>query len=108
MEGGKLEGKEDRFSWRERLARLGGKREELVGREGHDTASSFKVAGEKASNRINVGFGGGSGVGPRGDTKGRWETRRCHGWGSGMQSLSEGKRKLWEGILHLVAWCCGM
>ena len=85
-----------------------GKRGDLVGRKGHDAASLFEVAGKEASTKINVGFGGGSGVGPRGDKKGRWETRRCHSWGSGTRSLSVRKRKVWEGIAHLVAWCCDM
>ena len=54
----------------------------------------------------DVGFRGGSCVGPRGGTKGRRETRRCHGRGSGTQSLSEKKKVVWEWIVHLVTWCC--
>ena len=99
------EGEEDRFSWRERLELLGGKRGELLGREGHDATSTFKVAGEEAGTRVDVGFSGGSCVGPRGGTKGRRETRRCHGRGSGTRSLSEGKKVVWEGIVHLETWC---
>ena len=68
-------------------------------------ASSFKVTGEEASTRIDVGFRGGSCVGRRGGTKGRRETRRCHGRGSGTRSLSEGKKVEWEGIVHLATWC---
>ena len=72
--------------------------------KGHDTTSSFKVTGEEASTRIDVGFRGSSCVGPRGGTKGRREIRRCHGLGSGTRSLSEGKREVWEGIVHLATW----
>ena len=77
------EGEEDRFSWRERLALLRGKRGELLGRGGHDATSTCKVTGEEASTRVDVGFRGLSRVGPTGGTKGRRETRRCHGQGSG-------------------------
>ena len=83
VDSGAQEGEEERFSWREGLALLGGNRGELLGREGHDTMSSFKVAGEEACTRVDVGFRGGSCVGPRGGTKGRRETRRCHGRLSG-------------------------
>ena len=99
------EGEEDRFSWRERLALLGGKRGELFGREGHDATSSFELTGEEASTWVDVGFGGGSRVGPRGGTKGRRKTRRCHGRGSGTRSRREGKKVVWEGIVHLATWC---
>ena len=105
VDSGAQEGEEDRFSWRERLALLGGKRRELLGREGHDAASSLKVAGEEASTRVAVGFREGSCVRPRGGTKGRRETRRCHGRGSKTRSLSEGKIMVWEGIVHLATWC---
>ena len=64
VDNGAQEGEEDRFSWRERLALLGGKRGELLGREGHDATSSFEVAGEAASTRVDVGFCGGRCVGP--------------------------------------------
>ena len=96
------EGEKDRFSWGERLAILGGKRRELLGREEHDATSSFKVTGEEASTRVYVGFRGASSVGPRGCTKGRRETRGCHGRSSGTRSLSEGKKVMWEGIVHLA------
>ena len=99
------EGEEDRFSWGEGLPLLGGKRGELLGREGHNATSTFMVAGEEAGTRVDVGFKGGSCVGPRGGTKGRRETRRCHGWGSGTRSLSEAKKVVWEGIVHLATWC---
>ena len=105
VDSGTQEGEEDRFSWRERLAFLGGKRGELLGREGHDATSFFKIAGEEASTRVDVGFREGSCVGPSGGTKGRWETRRCHGRESGTRSLSEGKKVVWEGIVHLATWC---
>ena len=104
VDSGTQEGEEDRFSWRERLALLGGKRGELLGQEGHDATSSFEITGEEASPRVDVGFRGGSCVGPRGGTKGGRETRRCHGRGSGTRSLSEGKKLVWEGIVHLVPW----
>ena len=91
VDSGAQEGEEDRFSWRERLALLGDKRGELLGREGHNATSSFKVAGEEASTRVDVGFRGGNCVGPIGGTKGRRETRCCHGRGSGIRSLSEGE-----------------
>ena len=45
VDSGAQEGEEDGFSWREGLALWGGKRVELVGREGRDATSSFKVAG---------------------------------------------------------------
>ena len=105
MDSGAQEGEADRFSWREGLALLGGKRGELLGREGHDATSFFKVAGEEASTRVDVSFRGGSCVGPRGCTKERRETRRCHGRGSETRSLSEGKKVVWEGIVHLATWC---
>ena len=91
MNGETYEGKEDRFSWRERLALLRGKCWELVVRERHDVASPFDVAGGETSTRIDVGFGEGSCVGPGGDTQPGWEIRSCPGWGSGMQSLSKEK-----------------
>ena len=62
-----------------------------MGREGHDATSSLEVTGEEASTWVDVGFGVGSSVGPRWDTEGGRETRRCHGRGSGTRSLSEGK-----------------
>ena len=105
VDSGAQEGEEDRFTWRKRLALLGGKRGELLGRKGHDVTSSFKVTGEEGSTEIDVGFGGGSCVGPRGGTKGRRKTRRCHGLGSGTRSITEGKRVGWEGIVHLATWC---
>ena len=70
---------------------MGGEGGELLGREGHDGTSSFEVTGEEVSTQVDVGFGGGSSVGPRGDIEGGRETRRCHGWGSGTRGLSEGK-----------------
>ena len=88
VDSGAQEGVEDKFSWQEGLALLGGKRGELLGREGHDATSTFKVAGEEAGTRVDVGFRGGSCVRPRGGTKGRRETGRCHGRGSGTRSLS--------------------
>ena len=105
MDSGAQKGEEDRFSWRERLALLGGKRGELLGREGHDATSSFEVTGEEASTWVDVGCRGGSCVGPRGGAEGRRKTRRCNGRGSGTRSLSEGKKVVWEGIVHLAAWC---
>ena len=105
MDSGAQEGEEDRFSRRERLALLGGKRGELLGRKGHDATSSFEVTGEEASTWVDVRFRGGSCVGPRGGTKGRRKTRRCHGRGSGTRSLSEAKKVVWEGIVHLATWC---
>ena len=105
LDSGAQEGEEDRFSWRERLALLGGKRRELLGREGHDATSALKVTGEQASTQPDVGFRGGSCVGPRGGTKGSGKTRHCDGRGSGTRSLSEGKNVVWEGIVHLVTWC---
>ena len=60
VNSGAQEGEEDRFSWREGLALLGGKRGELLGREGHDATSTFQVAGEEAGTRVDVGFRGGS------------------------------------------------
>ena len=105
MDSGAQEGEEDRFSWRERLALLRGKRWELLGREGHNATSSLKIAGEQARTRVDVGFRGGSRVGPRGGTKGRRETRPSYGRGSGTRSLSEGKKEVWEGIVHLATWC---
>ena len=104
VDSGAQKGEEDRFSWRERLALLGGKRGELLGREGHDASSSFKVAGEEASTWVDVGFRGGSCIGPRVGPKGRRETRRYHGWGSGTRSLREGKKVVWEGLVHLATW----
>ena len=104
VDSGAPEGEEDRFSWRKRLAHLGGKREELLGRKRHDATSSFKVTGEEAGTRIDVGFRGSSCVGPKGGTKGRRETRRCHGLGPATRSLSEGKKVVWEGIVHLATW----
>ena len=56
VDSGTKEGDEDRFSWRERLALAGGKRRELLGREGHDAMSSLEVTGEEASTRVDVGF----------------------------------------------------
>ena len=79
MESRAEEQEENRFPWLETLALVRGKCGELVGREGHNVAGSFKVVGEEASTRIDVGFRRGSCVGPREGTKGRWETRRCHG-----------------------------
>ena len=105
VDSGTQEGEEDRFSWREGLALLGGKRGELLGREGHDATSSFEVTREEASTRVDVGFRGGSCVGPRVGTKGGRETRHYHGWGSGTRSLGERKKQVWEGIVHLVTWC---
>ena len=105
VDSGTQEGEEDRFSWRERLALLGGKRRELLGRKGHDATSSFKITGEEASTRVDVGFRGGRCVGPRGGAKGGREPKRCQGRGSGTQNLSEGKKLVWEGIVHLVTWC---
>ena len=105
VDSGAQEGEEDGFSWRKRLALLGGKRAELLGRKRHDATSSFKVTGEEASTQIDVSFRGSSCVGPRGGTKGRRETRRFHGLGSGTRSLSDGKRVVWEGIVHLATWC---
>ena len=105
VDSGTQEGEEDRFSWRERLALLGGKGGELLGREGHDATISFQVTREEASTRVDVGFRGGSCIGPRGGTKGGRETRRCHGRGSGTRSLSEGKKQVWERIVHLATWC---
>ena len=99
------EGEEDRFSWREGLALLGGKRGELLGREGHDVMTSFEVAGEEANTRVDVGFRGGSCVRPRGGTKGRRESRGCDGRGSGTRGRSEGKKVVSEGIVHLATWC---
>ena len=105
VDSGAQEGEVDRFSWRDGLALLGGKRGELVGQEGHDATSSFKVAGEEASTRVDVSFRGGSCVGPRGGTNGRRKTRRCHNRDSGTRSLSEGKEVVSEGIVHLATWC---
>ena len=105
VDSGAQEGEEDRFSWRERLALLRGKRGELLGREGHDATSSFKVTGEEASTRVDVCFRGGSCVGSRENTKRRRETRRCHGPGSWTRSLSEGNKVVWERIVHLAPWC---
>ena len=105
VDSGAQEGWEDRFSWRKRLALLGGKRGELLGRKGHDAASSFKVTGEEASTLIDVGFRGSSCVRPRGGTKGTREIRRCHSRGSGTRSLCEGKQEVWEGLMHLATWC---
>ena len=105
LDSGTQEGEEDRYPWGERLVLLGGKRGELLGREGHDATSSFKVTGEEASTWVDVSFSGGSCVGPRGGTKGRRETRRCHGRSLGTRSLSERKKLVWEGIVHL-ATCC--
>ena len=105
VDSGAQKGEEDRFSWREGLALLGGKRGELLGREGHDATSSFLVAGEEASTRVDIGFRRGSCVGPREGTKGRRKTKRCHGLGSGTPSLSEGKKVVCEGIVHLATWC---
>ena len=102
VDSGKQEGEEDRFHWRERLALLGGKRGELLGRKGHDATSSFKVMGEEAGTGMDVGFRGGSCIGPRGGTKGRRETCRCHGRGLMTRSLSVGKKVVWEGIVHLA------
>ena len=83
VDSGAQEGEEDRFPWQERLALLGGKRGELLGREEHDVTSSFKVRGEQASTRVDVDFRGGSCVVPRVGTNGRWDTRRSHGRDSG-------------------------
>ena len=105
VDGGGQEGEEYRFPWQERLALLRGKRGELLGHEGHDATSSSKVTGEEASTLVDVGFRGGSCIGPRGGTKGRRETRRCHGRGSGTRGLSEGKKVVWEGMVHLATWC---
>ena len=105
IDSGTHEGEEDRFSCRERLALLGGKRGELLGRKGHDATSSFQVTGEEASTRIEVGFRGGSCVGPRGGTNGGRETRRCHGEHSGTRSLSKAKKVVLAGIIHLATWC---
>ena len=67
--------------------------------------SSFKIVGEEASTRVDVGFRGGRCVGPRRGTKERRETWLCHGWGSWTRSLSEEKNLVWEGIVHLATWC---
>ena len=104
VESGTYAGEEDRFFGQERLTLLRCKRGELVGRKGHDATSSFGVTGEEASTRINVGFREGSCVGPRG-TKGTRETRCCHGRSLGTRSLSEGKKVVWKGIVHLATWC---
>ena len=90
VDGETSKGQEEGFSGRERLALLEGKRGELGGREGHNAASSFEVAGEQASTRIDVSFGESSCVGPRGGTKRRWETRHCYCWRSGTGRLSAG------------------
>ena len=105
VDGRAGERNEDRFSWRESLAFLGGECRQLVRRESHDRVGSFKVTGEEASTWVDVGFGVGSSVGPRGGTKGRWETRRCQGWGSWTRSLSEGKKVVSGGTVHLATWC---
>ena len=105
VDSGTQEGEEGRFSWRERLALLRGKCGELLGRERHEAKSSFKITGEEASSRLDVGFRGGSSVGPRGGFKEGRETRRCLGRGPGMRSVSVGKKLVWEGIVHVATWC---
>ena len=105
VDSGTQEGEVDRFSWRERLALLGGKRGKLLGRQGHDTTSSLEITGQEASTRVDVCFRVGCCVGPSWGTKGGRETRRCHGRGSGTRSLSEGKKLVWEEIVHLATWC---
>ena len=83
MDSGTEEGEEDRFSWREGLALLGGKRGELLGRKGYDATSSFEVTGEEASTWVDVGFRGGSCVGPRGGRQ-REEENQALPW-SGLR-----------------------
>ena len=67
-------------------------------------ASSFKVTGKDACTGVEVGFKGGSYVGPRRSTKGRWDIRHCQGRGSGRRSPSEGKNVVRERIVHLATW----
>ena len=108
VDSGAQEGEDDIFSRRVGLAFLGGKGGELLGREGHAATSSFEVAGEEAGTPGDVGFREDSCVGPRVGTKGRGETRRCHGRGSGTRSLSKAKKVVREGIVHLATCCCKM
>ena len=104
MDGRAEKGEENSLPQRETLALLGGKCG--VSRESHDGAGSFQVAGEKVSTWVDDGLSGCSCVRSRGERTAGWEIRHCHGRGSGTRSLSNGKKVVWEEIVHLATWCC--